>query len=76
MFLDRVVAATAHVLEIEPSNLAADTTFESLEADSVARIAIADAVEVLNPGLKVSNDTLLFAATLGELAAGISEAIK
>ena len=76
MFLAQVVAATAHVLDVDPGTLAADTTFEALAADSVARIAIADAVEVFNPDLKVSNDVLLFAATLGELAAGISRGTK
>jgi hypothetical protein len=59
-------------MEIDSTHLTAETSFESLNADSVARIAIADAVEVLNPDLAVSNDVLLFAATLGDLAAGVT----
>jgi hypothetical protein len=72
VFLTEVVQATAHVLQIESSALTAETLFESIEADSVARIAIADAVEVFHPELVVSNDVLLFATTLGELAGGVA----
>ena len=45
-YLDQVIAATAYVLEIDAAPLREDTTFESLNADSMARVAIADAVEI------------------------------
>lgn len=71
--LDSVIAATAYVLEIDPTTLQADTSFDSLGADSMARVAIADAVEIMNPGLTVANETLLFAATLAQLCEAVRE---
>lgn len=75
MFLNEVIAATSHVLQIDATTLSAETSFDAIDADSVARIAIADAVEVFNPSLVVSNDVLLFAATLGELATGVARRV-
>lgn len=72
-YLDHVITATAYVLDIDGAPLREDTTFESLNADSMARVAIADAIELMNPGLRVDNDVLLFAATLSQLSSGVSE---
>jgi len=72
-YLDHVIAATAYVLDIDAAPLREDTTFESLNADSMARVAIADAIEIMNPGLRVDNDVLLFAATLAQLSGGVRE---
>ncbi len=43
--LDAVRAAVAIVCQVEPGPLAASTRFDSLGADSLARISIADLVE-------------------------------
>ena len=69
--LQIVIAATAEVLQISPAGLTVDTRFEDIAADSIAIIVIADRIECLDSAVTVSNDDMLFAATLGEMAAAM-----
>ena len=69
--IEIVIAATAQVLEIPTEGLSVDTRFDSINADSIAIIVIADVIETLDPSVCVSDDDMLFAATLGEMAAAM-----
>ena len=69
--IEIVIAATSSVLEIPPTGLTVDTRFEHIGADSIAIVVIADAIERLDPTVSVSDDDMLFAATLGEMAAAM-----
>jgi len=64
----RVAAACARVLDVDPAALAADTPLVALGADSVALVALADALEEAVPGLVVDDAVLPRLATLGDVA--------
>ena len=68
-----VRSAVALVCGVDPAGLAADTTLEALNADSLVRVGIADVVEeeLARGGVVVRIDdaTLGRVATLGEIDA-------
>ena len=73
-----VRAAVALVCGVDPEQLSADTSLESLGADSLARVSIADVVEaeLAETGVVVRIDdaTLARFATLGEIDAYLAHA--
>jgi acyl carrier protein len=73
--LDVVRAAVATVLEIDVEALNADTTFASLDADSLVLVGVADEVEATmgwGDRLRIDDGALAAMATLGELADYVS----
>jgi hypothetical protein len=74
--LDLAARALAVVLDLEAVDLRADSPLDDLGADAIARVQWADVVESLaaptHPGLRVSDDALASATTLGELAAHLA----
>jgi acyl carrier protein len=72
--LDVVRAAVATVLEIDPADLSASTSFADLKADSLVLVGVADEVEARYAGPPVHIDDAALAGmrTLGELADYVS----
>ncbi len=73
-----VRAAVALVCGADPDQLSAGTTLESLGADSLARVSIADVVEAdlaaSGRVVRIDDATLARFATLGEIDAYIANA--
>ncbi|MGN6475323.1 MAG: acyl carrier protein [Mycobacteriales bacterium] len=79
-----VRAAVALVCGVDPDRLSAETTLDSLDADSLARVSIADVVEadLAAAGIRSSDGrvvriddaTLAKFATLGEIDAYLAHA--
>jgi acyl carrier protein len=73
-----VRAAVALVCGVDPAGLTSDTTLESLGADSLARVSIADVVEadLANAGrvVRIDDATLAKFQTLGEIDAYLANA--
>jgi hypothetical protein len=74
--LDLAARALAVVLDLEAVDLRADSPLDDLGADPVARVQWADVVEVLAaptcPDLRVADEVLASAATVGDLAAHLA----
>lgn len=71
--MDVTCRALAHVLDISPTNLRADTPLADIGADSVAVIVFADVALGFGaypgaPRIRVDNDALRVAASVGDLA--------
>jgi acyl carrier protein len=73
-----VRAAVALVCGVDPGGLSAQTTLESLGADSLARVSIADVVEAdlaaTGRSVRIDDATLAKFATLGEIDAYLAHA--
>jgi acyl carrier protein len=73
-----VRAAVALVCGVEPAGLTPETTLESLGADSLARVSIADVVEAelaeAGTVVRIDDATLAKFATLGEIDAYLANA--
>ncbi len=63
--VSKVVAVVAETMDIEPDTLDEDTTFESLEADSLDRIEMVTAMED-EFGVTVDDDDLEAIETIGD----------
>ncbi|MGV1035803.1 MAG: hypothetical protein ACOYD0_02100 [Candidatus Nanopelagicales bacterium] len=75
--MDLTCRALAHVLDISPTNLRADTPLADIGADSVALIVFADVALGFGahpgaPRIRVDNGALRVAATVGDLSGSIT----
>lgn len=75
--MDLTCRALAHVLDISPANLRADTPLADIGADSVAIIVFADVALGFGahpgaPRVRIDNDALRGAESVGELAASVT----
>jgi len=69
--------ALAHVLDISPTNLRADTPLADIGADSVAIIVFADVALGFGgqpgaPKVRIDNEALRVAASVGDLAGSVT----
>jgi hypothetical protein len=70
--LELAIEAAAFTLEMPADAFSATTHLETVGADSIAIVVIADRIEILDPNAHVDNDALLSVVTLGDIAGTIS----
>ncbi len=68
--LEKIVAVVAETMDVDPDTLDEDTTFESLEADSLDRIEMVTAMED-EFEVTVDDDDLEAIETVGDAADAI-----
>lgn len=69
-----IVDGLAHVLERPATDFGRDTDLRAAGVDSIALVVLADLVESTHPNLRLPDEALKFAKTVGDLAAGLTEA--